>query len=133
MNINPDTVMKIMQLFEKATEMINTTAEKIEKFNEKLSSKNVDNQQLPPTVNEKIEFLKMDNIRSIAKAHRPVAANEVVAYFVKKPDFYLIILTYSKDRSILPNESNKMLFIEAEGISREVENLFINDKVIILK
>lgn len=135
MIINTEVLAKVMQLFIQATDLVNTAAEKIEKINNQISSSsNVDDgSSLPQVIEESIEFLKLSHIREISKAFRPLNATEVVAYYTTKRDSDVLILTFARDRVLLPSDSNKLVVIKAEGTSREVLNLFKNNKVIILK
>lgn len=51
----------------------------------------------------------------------------------KQEDGYFIYLAYSKDRKLLPVANNKYLIIKAQALAKEVEDLFAESELIILK
>lgn len=126
----------ISRLLEEATALINQASEQVEGWNETIKEKNrqfESTEKLPPIVQEKIETLKMSDLTAVVRAHKPKNATAVAAYFSKTKNAYQITLTFLKEREILPEEENKLIVISAEFISREIENLFDNRSVIILK
>ena len=127
--------MKVQELLQTATDVTNNLAEKLENFNEKMASKISDNSKeaLPNVVQEKVEILKLEQIKEVTNAHRPHGANELAAYYAKGKDSYLLFLTFLNDRKMLPTDQNKLIVIESEAVSREVENLMSENKVVIIK
>ncbi|MDE6824864.1 MAG: hypothetical protein K2J27_09120 [Duncaniella sp.] len=133
--INPEILKRVLLLFIEATDAVNTAAERLEKFNNETSSelKKKEEYDLPQIIEESVDFLKLNHIKEISKAYKPVEATEVVAFHTNRVDSDVFILSFAKNRVLLPNDINKLLVITAEGTSREVLNLFDNSKVIILK
>lgn len=126
----------ISRILVEATSLINQASEQVEEWSETIKEKNrqfesADN--LPPIVKEKIETLRMSDLTEVVRAHMPKNATAVGAYYSKTKEAYQITLTFLKEREILPEEGNKLIVITAEFISREIENLFSNKSVIILK
>lgn len=138
MTLSPDLIKKIMSILSATTEVINGCAEKIEQYNDRIAqfcdnNSNKDNEILPTVIDEHLEILKMDDIKKICQAHRPSHADCVPAYLLKGKNHYIMVLTFAKGRNILSSESNKLITIDAEYISREVDALFSNNQTIILK
>ena len=135
MTINPELLLKIQQLIKVATDTTNDWAEKLEQINEKMASKISDKapEKLPEIVQEKVEILKLDQIKQVANAYLPSESNGLAAYYVKSKDSYMLFMLYLKDRQVLPNDQNKLIVVESEALSREVENLLEENKVVIIK
>lgn len=126
----------IEELLKEATSLINKASDSIEEWTDTIkSSSNPETNivKLPSIVEEIIETLRMSDLTTVVRAHMPKNANAVAAYYSKTKNAYRITLTYLKEREILPKEENKVIVITSEFISREIENLFENRSVIILK
>lgn len=83
-------------------------------------------------VSYKEEFLKQDRLVEIARTHIVPNSNQIVAVMKKAENSTIIYLAYCKDKELLPECDNIYIVIEAEGINREIENLFGNEELIIL-
>ena len=77
--------------------------------------------------------LDMPTLVSFAKTHIAPKSNEIVAMKVKQEDCYFIYLAYSKDRQLLPIADNKYVIIKAQALSNEVEALFVESELVIIK
>lgn len=80
----------------------------------------------------KEEFLKLDRLVEIAKANIVPNSNQIAAILKKGDNSTIIYLAYCKDKELLPEKDNNYVIIEAEGINREIENLFGDNELIIL-
>ena len=120
---------ELADLLDKATDKLNGWTETIKEKTDELEA----SAKYPALVKEHIELLRMQDLKMAIRAHMPKNANAVAACFNKTKTANRITLTYLKDRDILPIEENKLIVVEAEFVSREVENLFSDNSVIILK
>ena len=68
-----------------------------------------------------------------AKKNIVSGATEVVAYKTSKADSFIIYLAYSKEKELLPVEQNRYVIIKAEAVSGDINSLFGENKLIILK
>ena len=84
-------------------------------------------------VSEKKEFINKDALIALAKANVAEGANGICALLKKSESNYIIWLANIKDNDFLPTEKNKFVKIETEALSRDVETLFENTELIILK
>ena len=78
-------------------------------------------------------LLRQDDLVNLSKANMVPGANQVFAFLQKNEADYIVFLAYGKDRELLPNDQNCYIIAESEAISREVESLFDNSKVVILQ
>lgn len=78
-------------------------------------------------------LLNKERLIVIAKEHIVIGATEVVAYKTSKSDSFIVYLAYSKDKELLPVEKNRYVIIKAEALSGDVNALFGENKLIILK
>lgn len=78
-------------------------------------------------------FLNKEKLISIAKKNIVSGATEVVAYKTSKADSFIIYLAYSKEKELLPVEQNRYVIIKAEAVSGDINSLFGENKLIILK
>lgn len=78
-------------------------------------------------------LLNKERLITIAKEHITVGATEVVAYKTSKLDSFIIYLAYSKNKELLPVEQNRYVIIKAEALSGDVNAIFGENKLIILK
>lgn len=133
MIIQTDT---INLFFKEILTLINKVSEQVEGVNETIKEKNRQFEskvEIPAVVQEKIETLRMSDLTSVVRAYMPKNANAVAACYSKPKDAYRLTLTFLNGKEILPKEENKLIVITAEFMSREIENLFDNRSVIILK
>lgn len=82
---------------------------------------------------KEVEVLDMQTLVGMAKKYIVPKSNEIVAIKVKQEDGYFIYLAYSKDRELLPAAENKYVIIKAQSLAKEVEDLFAESELIILK
>ena len=78
-------------------------------------------------------LLNKKRLIAIAKEHLVVGATEVVAYKTSKSDSFIIYLAYSKNKELLPIEQNRYVIIKAEALSGDINSLFGDNKLIVLK
>lgn len=127
---------KLLILFKEVTDVLDKATENVKGWTEIIKEKTAAldvSTEYPSLVEQKIELLRMADLTKIIKAYMPKSANAVAAYFNKGKTANRITLTYLKDRNILPIEVNKLIVVESEFVSREVENLFIDNSVALLK
>lgn len=78
-------------------------------------------------------LLNKEKLISIAKKYIVVGATEVVAYKTSKADSFIVYLAYSKEKELLPVGQNRYVIIKAEALSGDINSLFGENKLIILK
>lgn len=78
-------------------------------------------------------LLNKEKLISIAKKNIVSGATEVVAYKTSKADSFIVYLAYSKEKELLPVEQNRYVIIKAEAVSGDINSLFGENKLIILK
>ena len=78
-------------------------------------------------------LLNKEKLIEIAKKHIVFNATEVVAYKTSKSDSFIVYLAYSKNKELLPIEQNRYVIIKAEALSGDINSLFGDNKLIILK
>lgn len=82
---------------------------------------------------KELETLDLQTLVGFAKKYIVKKSNEIVAVKVKQNDGFLIYLAYSFDRQLLPVSENRYVIIKTKTLSKEVENLFAESDVVILK
>lgn len=82
---------------------------------------------------KEVGMLDMPTLVDFAKKYIVAKSNEIVAMKVKQTDCYFIYLAYSKDRQLLPTADNKYVIIKAQTLAKEVEDLFLESELVILK
>lgn len=85
------------------------------------------------TIMVRESLLNREKLIEIAKKHIVVGATEVVAYKTSKLDSFIVYLAYSKNKELLPVEQNRYVIIKAEALSGDINSLFGDNKLIILK
>lgn len=81
-----------------------------------------------------IQFLTKDNLVETAKKYMVANATGVAAKLDKDKRNYFVNLAYVNDqKELLPAKENNYVIITAEGVSREIEELFTNNDLVILK
>lgn len=78
-------------------------------------------------------LLNKEKLISIAKKNIVSGATEVVAYKTSKADSFIVYLAYSTEKELLPVEQNRYVIIKAEAVSGDINSLFGENKLIILK
>lgn len=78
-------------------------------------------------------LLDMETLVSMAKQYITSKSNEIVALRTKEDDGYIIYLAYAKDRQLLPTKDNNYLIIKADALDKDVEALFEESELVILK
>lgn len=124
-----DALSQLFQTFqEKLTETIgHAVKESFAKFANgfKKSDANI--------ITEQVDTLNKQTLVDIAARHRAEGSTEVAAYKVTSDDDYIIYLAYTKDKELLDTAVNNYIIIRSASIARDVEKLFNNDQLIILK
>lgn len=82
---------------------------------------------------KEVGMLDMPTLVSFAKKYIVPKSNEIVAMKVKQADCYYVYLAYSKDRQLLPTTDNKYVIIKAQTLAKEVEDIFAESELVILK
>ena len=82
---------------------------------------------------KEVDVLDMPTLVDFAKKYIVKSSNETVAMKVMQDDCYFIYLAYSKDRQLLPTQDNKYVIIKAQTLAKEVEELFAESELVILK
>lgn len=82
---------------------------------------------------EDIEVLNKDLLIKLATKYKVEGSSEVAVYKVETDDSYILYLAYTKDKELLDETINNYIVINSGAISRDVEKLFENHKLIILK
>jgi len=82
---------------------------------------------------KEVETLDLATLVEFAKKYVVPNSNEIVALKVKEEDSFLIYLSYSKDRNLLPVASNKYLIIKTHNLAEDVNELFKESELVILK
>lgn len=80
-----------------------------------------------------VEELDLATLVTFAKDHIVQGSNEIVAIRNKDNDEYFIYLAYSFERQVFDPEKNRYLIIKAKSLTEEVNNLFNESELIILK
>lgn len=89
---------------------------------------------LTPCIEEECEMLTKDDFVAIIKAHKAANCDSNVAYKKMNEDgSFQIVITYLKDGDFLPADENVNIFINCEGLSKEMKELFDDKELIIVK
>lgn len=89
---------------------------------------------LTPCIEEECEMLTKDDFVAIIKAHKAASCDSNVAYKkMNKDGSFQIVITYLKDGDFLPANENVNVFINCEGLSKEMKELFDDKELIIVK
>ena len=80
-----------------------------------------------------VDILDKKTLVDFAKKYIVNGSNEIVAMKVIEEDAILIYLAYSYDRQLLPPSDNNYLIIKSNSLDSDVEDLFNNSDLIILK
>lgn len=82
---------------------------------------------------KEVGLLDMKTLVDFAKSYIVPMSNEIVAIKTKQSDGFYVYLTYSRDRQLLPTKDNKYLIIKAQALAKDVEKLFAESELVILK
>lgn len=82
---------------------------------------------------KEVDILDMPTFVDFAKKYIVPTSNEIVAIKVKQDECFFIYIAYSKDRQLIPTSDNKYVIIKARSLDRQVEDLFNESDLIILK
>ena len=75
----------------------------------------------------------MVTLVDFAKKYIVNGSNEIVAIRSKEADGYFIYLAYSQDRELIEIDKNRYLIIKAKQLADDVNQLFNESELIILK
>lgn len=82
---------------------------------------------------DEVDVLEMKSLIEFAKKYIVPNSNEIVAIKINEPDGYYVYMAYSNNRQLLPVVDNRYLIIKAGKLAKEVEELFANSNLVILK
>ena len=82
---------------------------------------------------QEFELLNSSKLITIAKENKVEGANEVYAWKKQGKQNYFVYLAYGKDQEMLEQDNNKFIVLKADGLSRDLENLFEESELVILK
>lgn len=82
---------------------------------------------------KEVDQLDLATLVKFAKDHIVKDSNEIVVMRMKEADSNFIYIVYSRDRELLPNDVNRYLIIKTKTMAQEVEDLFMDSELIILK
>jgi hypothetical protein len=79
------------------------------------------------------DLLKKDDLVEAARENIVSGSDGVCAMLKKTDSKVFVFLAYLKDKELLPSDTNTYVILKAEAIARDVEVLFSNNELIILK
>lgn len=124
------------QKIETTLKSINTIAEFVSKISNILGGKetpaSTSNTEAVTTRQYTTEFLKKDQLLTIIKENLVPGANQSCVMKSANETHLLIYVAFAKDRNLLPTTENVYICITCEAISRELENMFNKDNLIII-
>lgn len=82
---------------------------------------------------KEVDVLDMVTLVDFAKKYIVNGSNEIVAIRSKETDGYFIYLAYSQDRELIEIDKNRYLIIKAKQLADDVNQLFNESELIILK
>lgn len=89
---------------------------------------------LTPCIEENCELLTKDDFISIIKAHKVNDCDSNVAYKkMNKDGSFQIVISYLKNGDFLPANENVNIFINCDGLSKEMKEMFNDKELIIIK
>lgn len=85
-----------------------------------------------------IETIELDVINKaklveIASINKVDGCTEVAVYKTITDESYLLYLAYSKDKELLDKQANKFVIIKSKSIAPDVDMIFKNDQLVLLK
>lgn len=89
---------------------------------------------LTPCVEEELELLTKDDFVSIIRKHKVVGCDSNIAYKKMNRDgSFQIVVSYLKDGEFLPANQNVNIFINCEGLSKDMKDMFNDRELIVVK
>ena len=82
---------------------------------------------------KEVDVLDLATLIDFAKKYIVNGSNEIVAIRSKEADGYFIYLAYSQDRELIEMDKNRYLIIKAKQLADDVNQLFNESELIILK
>lgn len=82
---------------------------------------------------KEVDVLDMATLIGFAKKYIVNGSNEIVAIRSKDAGCYFIYLAYSQDRELIEIDKNRYLIIKANQLADDVNQLFNESELIILK
>lgn len=82
---------------------------------------------------KEVDVLDLATLIDFAKKYIVNGSNEIVAIRSKDADSYFIYLAYSQDRELIGIDKNRYLIIKAKQLADDVNQLFNESELIILK
>lgn len=82
---------------------------------------------------EETDCLSKVQLIETARSYRPEGCNEVVVFRRREGDSYILYVSYSKDRTLLPQEHNRYVIIKANVLGKDVEAMFKDSELVVLK
>mgnify|MGYP007102089888 CR=1 FL=1 len=82
---------------------------------------------------KEVDILDIATLVNFAKKYLVNGSNEIVAIRKKETDCCFIYLAYSHDRELIDVEKNNFLVIKANSLADDVNSLFEESELIILK
>ena len=135
-NCNTQIYTYMIQKIETALKSINTIAEFVSKISNILGGKetpaSTSNTEAVTTRQYTTEFLKKDQLLTIIKENLAPGANQSCVMKSANETHLLIYVAFAKDKNLLPTTENVYICITCEAISRELENMFNKDNLIII-
>lgn len=130
-----DTFSTAGKTFEKVGPILEKTGPLLDKLAEIIKNvfQSFTSQAHPNLICVDKQFVNQANLIEIAKKYKVPKATAVAAIFEKGEKHCYIKLAYLIDRELLPEDENKFINITSEGVARDIEVLFDNNKCIILK
>lgn len=145
--------MKIMEenvmdrTIEKTEEFVRMAIDRLTKFSQQVSAKikqeyiplmedlmkNLTGEIKGTAFGKDVECLDMQTLVAMGKEYMVDDCNEIVATKVKDDVAFYVYLAYSKDRQMLPVSKNRYIIIKAKSLAPEVENIFAESELVILK
>ena len=84
-------------------------------------------------ITESVETLNKEKLIDISTKYIVEGSTEVAAYKVDTEEDYIIYLAYTNNRELLDEAVNNYVIIKAQALARDVEKLFDNHELILLK
>lgn len=81
---------------------------------------------------EEVEMLSSEKLVELCKKYIVEGSNQVAAFKEFKKDNFYVYLAYCKDRELIDEEHNHYIVIIADGLSKDVKELFGESDLVIL-
>lgn len=80
-----------------------------------------------------VDVLDMPTLVSFAKRYIVRGSNEIVAIRTRESGCQIVYITYAKDRQLLDVSANRYLIFKAKSLAGDVEKLFEESELVIIK